>query len=165
MVCVTAPAVRVAIGEELGTGPGSVTTGQVGDQAINGMQGSVREEPAEPLAMEGTAIAVHAPCCRRLSHTTHPDPSTACCRWWRHSVRWGLITSSTLTSLVRVAASSCGLLPLLPLLPVLVLVLRPPPPPPPLLDSAQAHPSSLSCICLPSHPPIHSRPDHYGRGH
>ncbi|PSC71155.1 ferredoxin [Micractinium conductrix] len=29
MVCVTAPAVRVAIGEELGTGPGSVTTGQM----------------------------------------------------------------------------------------------------------------------------------------
>lgn len=29
MVCVTAPAVRVAIGEELGLGPGTVTTGQM----------------------------------------------------------------------------------------------------------------------------------------
>jgi hypothetical protein len=29
MVCVTAPAVRVAVGEELGLGPGSVTTGQM----------------------------------------------------------------------------------------------------------------------------------------
>lgn len=29
MVCITAPAVRVAIGEELGLGPGAVTTGQM----------------------------------------------------------------------------------------------------------------------------------------
>lgn len=29
MVCVTAPAVRVALGEELGLAPGAITTGQL----------------------------------------------------------------------------------------------------------------------------------------
>ena len=29
MICVTAPAVRVAIGEEVGLAPGSITTGQM----------------------------------------------------------------------------------------------------------------------------------------
>lgn len=41
MVCITAPAVRVAIGEELGLGPGAVTTGQMveAQRWVDGMLG------------------------------------------------------------------------------------------------------------------------------